>query len=164
MRIIRIPLIALLSGVLVSTLLTGTAGAAVTTERLAPVPTGKAALTANPIYKTGKLEPDACPEQPVYNDDLETAETYLSFAPDCLNGGWEYQFSKTKPPFSKPRFAVTARIGVPTGCGRFPKGAQAVHCPANKKITFYPSKGILSQAIELLLFQTLAHECGHHVQ
>ncbi|GAA3418285.1 neutral zinc metallopeptidase [Streptosporangium vulgare] len=160
----RIPLIALLSGVLVSTLLAGTAGAAVTTGPLAPVPTGKAALTANPIYKTGKLEPDACPEQPVYNDDLESAEAYLSFALDCLNEGWKYQFSKAKLPFSKPTFVVTSRLGVPTGCGKFPKGAQAVYCSLNKKITFYLSKGILSQATELFLLQTLAHEYGHHVQ
>lgn len=34
----------------------------------------------------------------------------------------------------------------------------------NKKITFYLSKGILSQASELFLFQVLAHEYGHHVQ
>lgn len=160
----RIPLIALLSGVLVSTLLAGTAGAAVTTGQLAPLPTGKAALTANPIYKTGKLEPDDCPDQTIHNDDLELAEAYLNFALDCLNEGWSYQFSKTKLPFSKPRFAVTSRLGVPTGCGKFPKGAQAVYCPANKKITFYLSKGILSQASELFLFQTLAHEYGHHVQ
>ncbi|MER6828603.1 neutral zinc metallopeptidase [Streptosporangium sp. NPDC000563] len=160
----RIPLIALLSGVLVSTLLAGTAGAEISGGRLAPVPTGQAALTANPIYKTGKLEPDACPEQPVYNDDRESAEIYLDFALDCLNEGWEYQFAKVKLPFSKPRFAVTSRIGVPTGCGKFPKDAQAVYCPANKKITFYLNKDILSQATELFLLQTLAHEYGHHVQ
>ncbi|GAA0831679.1 neutral zinc metallopeptidase [Streptosporangium amethystogenes subsp. fukuiense] len=159
----RTPLIALLSGVLASLLFAGTANAG-PTEQVRPVPKGKTALVANPIYKSGKLEPDPCPEQPAYDNDLESAEAYLNAVLDCLNEGWGYQFSKTELPFSKPRFSTTSRLGVPTGCGKFPRGAQAVYCPANKKITFYLSKEILSQASELFLFQVLAHEYGHHVQ
>ncbi|MER6174078.1 neutral zinc metallopeptidase [Streptosporangium sp. NPDC001681] len=159
----RTPLIVLLSGALASLLFAGTANA-VPTEQVRPVPKGKTALVANPIYKSGKLDEEACQEQPVYNDDLESAEVYLDFVLDCLNKSWEYQFSKAKLPFSKPRFAVTPRIGVPTGCGKFPDGAQALYCSRNKKITFYLSKGILSEATELFLFQTLSHEYGHHVQ
>ncbi|MEV4182013.1 neutral zinc metallopeptidase [Streptosporangium canum] len=47
---------------------------------------------------------------------------------------------------------------------RLPRGAQAVYCPINKKITFFLSPSILSQPTELFLFQVMAHEYGHHVQ
>ncbi|GAA2871752.1 neutral zinc metallopeptidase [Streptosporangium fragile] len=159
----RKSLLVLLSGMLAGVVFAGTAGPA-TAEQLQPVPKGKAALVANPLYKTGKLEPDACPEQPVHNDDAETAEIYLDFFLDCLNEAWGYQFAKAKLPFSKPRFQATTRSGVETGCGRFPKDAQAVYCPRNKKITFHLSKGILSEATELFLLEVMAHEYGHHVQ
>ncbi|MEV4380530.1 neutral zinc metallopeptidase [Streptosporangium sp. NPDC049644] len=159
----RTPLITLLSGVLASLLFAGTASA-VPTEQVRPVPKGKTALVANPIYKSGKLDEESCQEQPVYNDDLESAESYLDFVLDCLNRSWEHQFSKAGLPFSKPGFAVTPRIGVPTGCGKFPDGAQAIYCHKNNKITFYLSKGILADVTDLFLFQVMAHEYGHHVQ
>ncbi|MGV9773877.1 neutral zinc metallopeptidase [Streptosporangium sp. NPDC003464] len=159
----RTPLIAVLSGLLASLLLTGTAGAGVA-ERSGPVPTGKTALTANPIYKTGQLELKQCEEQPVIPNDLDSSRVYLEFLMDCLNESWEYQFSKAKLPFSKPRLETISRIGRATGCGAFPEGAQAVYCPANKKITFFLDPGILSQSTELFLFQVMAHEYGHHVQ
>ncbi|MFI6454308.1 neutral zinc metallopeptidase [Streptosporangium amethystogenes] len=159
----RTPLITLLSGVLASLLFTGTASA-VPAEQVRPVPKGKTALVANPIYKSGKLDEETCQEQPVYNNDLESTESYLSFVLDCLDKSWEDQFSKAKLPFSKPRLAVTSRIGVPTGCGKFPDGAQAIYCHKNKKITFYLDRGILADVTDLFLFQVMAHEYGHHVQ
>lgn len=159
----RIPLIPLVSGVLASLLLTGTAGAGAL-EQNGPVPTGKSAQTNNPIYRSGQFEIKTCEEQPVKPDDLDAARVYLEFVVDCLNTSWRDQMSKAKLPFSKPAFVTTARTGVPTGCGRFPKGAQAVYCPLNKKITFLLDPGILSQATELFLFEVIAHEYGHHVQ
>ncbi|WP_433240615.1 neutral zinc metallopeptidase [Streptosporangium sp. CA-135522] len=159
----RIPLIALLSGVLASMLFAGTAVAGVT-EQSGPVPTGNRALTDNPIYKTGKLEFKQCAEQPVKPDDLDSSRVYLEFLMDCLDRSWQDQFTKAKLPFSKPRLETISRIGRSTGCGKFPEGAQALYCPANKKITFLLSPAILSQSTELFLFQVMAHEYGHHVQ
>ncbi|MBB2911800.1 hypothetical protein FHS43_003073 [Streptosporangium becharense] len=159
----RKSLIVLLSGMLAGVVFAGTTGTA-TAEHLRPAPKGKAALTANPIYKTGKLEPDACQEQPVYNDDPETAEIYLDFVLDCLNEAWGYQFGKAKMTFSKPKFLASTRPGARTGCGTFPKNAQAIYCSRNNQITFHLSEGILAQATELFLLQTMAHEYGHHVQ
>ncbi|MEU7987702.1 neutral zinc metallopeptidase [Streptosporangium canum] len=159
----RTPLIAVLSGVLASLLFAGTAGAGVA-EQSGPAPTGKAALTGNPIYKSGKLDLKKCEEQPVRPDDLDSSRIYLEFLMDCLNESWEYQLTKAKLPFSKPRLETISRIGRPTGCGDFPEGAQAVYCPINKKITFFLSPSILSQPTELFLFQVMAHEYGHHVQ
>ncbi|MBB5964304.1 neutral zinc metallopeptidase [Planomonospora venezuelensis] len=159
----RIPFIALLSGVLASLLFAGTAAAGAAGQA-GPVPTGSRALTDNPIYKTGKLDLKTCEEQRVIPDDLDSSRVYLEFVLDCLNDSWERQFAKAKLPFSKPRFETTHRIGFPTGCGPFPKGAQAIYCSTNKKITFLLSPGILREATELFLFQVMAHEYGHHVQ
>ncbi|GHH64663.1 hypothetical protein GCM10017673_07680 [Streptosporangium violaceochromogenes] len=159
----RIPLIPLVSGVLASLLFAAPATAGVL-ERSGPAPTGKSVQTGNPIYKSGKFEIKACEEQPIRPDDLDAARVYLEFVVDCLNTSWRDQMAKARLPFSKPRFATTSRTGVPTGCGKFPKGAQAVYCPLNKKITFLLDPGILSQATELFLFEVIAHEYGHHVQ
>ncbi|MBG0830828.1 neutral zinc metallopeptidase [Planomonospora sp. ID67723] len=159
----RIPFIALLSGVLASLLFAGTAAAGATGQS-GPVPSGNKALTHNPIYKTGKLDLKTCEEQRVIPDDLDSARVYLEFVLECLNDAWEPQFAKAKLPFSKPKFETTHRIGFPTGCGGFPKGAQALYCPLNNKITFLLSPGILREATELFLFQVMAHEYGHHVQ
>ncbi|SNS16861.1 hypothetical protein SAMN05216276_100579 [Streptosporangium subroseum] len=160
----RPPIIALLCGVLASVLFTGTASAGIT-ERNGPVPTGAAALIHNPIYKTGKLDPGTCQqEESLSPGDRESARVYLEFVLDCLNDSWRQQLTKAKLPFTKPRFETTSRLGFPTGCGPFPKDAQALYCSRNNKITFLLSPGILSQANELFLFQTMAHEYGHHVQ
>ncbi|MEV7006270.1 neutral zinc metallopeptidase [Streptosporangium sp. NPDC051022] len=160
----RISVISLLSGVLASLLFAGTATAGVL-EQNGPVPAaGKSPETNNPVYHSGKFEIKACEEQPINPDDLDAARVYLEFVLDCLNTSWQDQLTKARIPFSKPKFVTTSRAGVPTGCGKFPKGAQAVYCPYNKKITFLLDPGILSQATELFLFEVLAHEYGHHVQ
>ncbi|GAA3087525.1 neutral zinc metallopeptidase [Streptosporangium carneum] len=159
----RISVIPLLSGVLASLLFAGTAGAGVL-EQNGPVASTKSPATNNPIYNSGKFEIKTCEEQPVQPDDLDAARVYLEFVVDCLNVSWQDQLTKAKIPFSKPKFATTSRAGVPTGCGKFPRGAQAVYCPLNKKITFLLDPGILSQATELFLFEVIAHEYGHHVQ
>ncbi|MFJ2029822.1 neutral zinc metallopeptidase [Streptosporangium sp. NPDC087985] len=159
----RTPLIAMLSGVLASLLFAGTASAGIV-ERSGPAPTGRTAQTGNPIYKTGKLELKECKEQRVLPNDLDSSRVYLEFLMDCLNESWGYQFAKAKLPFSKPRFETISRAGRPTACGRFPKGAQALYCPLDKKITFLLNPGILSASTEIFLLQVMAHEYGHHVQ
>ncbi|WP_084957797.1 neutral zinc metallopeptidase [Thermoactinospora rubra] len=162
----RIPLKALICGVaaLCTALLSSPASAT-------PVPKGKAALVDNPIYKTGKLELKECPEQPVPPDDYEGARVYLEFVLECLDKSWAMQFEKAGLPFSKPKFKVTANVGSPIGrCGKFPRGAQAVYCPADRTMTVLLDKGVLVGMFqadlepELYLFTVLAHEYGHHVQ
>ncbi|MEV8632555.1 neutral zinc metallopeptidase [Streptosporangium sp. NPDC051023] len=159
----RISVIPLLSGVLASLLFAGTASAG-TLAQNGPVPAGKSPATSSPVYKSGKFEIKACEEQPIQPDDLDAARVYLEFVVDCLNTSWEDQLTRARIPFSKPKLATTSHVGTPTGCGKFPKGAQAVYCPLNKKITFLLDPGILSQATELFLFEVIAHEYGHHVQ
>lgn len=71
--------------------------------------------------------------------------------------GWCWNPTAFRPweDVNKPRFETTSRLG-------FPKGAQALYCSRNNKITFLLDPVILSQAFELFLFQTMAPEYGHH--
>ncbi|WP_436756698.1 neutral zinc metallopeptidase [Streptosporangium sp. V21-05] len=151
-----------LSGVLASLLLTGTAVAG--TEQLGPVPTGAAALKANPIYKTGELKSASCPERPLRDGDLKGTTTYLNGILRCLNTSWKRQFAVAKLPFATPKLRTVRRTGVRTGCDEFPKDAQAIYCPTDKTITFLLDKDILNRGGDLWLFEALGHEYGHHVQ
>jgi uncharacterized protein len=152
----RSPLLALVSGVLASVLFAGVAHAA--------PPAYSPVLADNPIHKTGPFDLKECKEQPVGSGDLDAARVYLEFLLDCMNTTWSAQLAKAKIPFSKPRFGVIAKPGARTQCGRFPKGAQALYCPADRKITFLLDEAILEEPFELFLMAVMAHEYGHHVQ
>ena len=160
----RPPIIALLCGVLASVLFTGTASAGIT-EQNGPVPTGTAALIHNPIYKTGKLDPGTCQqEESLSPGDRESARVYLEFVLDCLNDSWQQQLTKAKLPFTKPRSRRPPASASPRAAARSPRAPRRSTARVNNKITFLLDPGILSQASELFLFQTMAHEYGHHVQ
>jgi uncharacterized protein len=152
---------AVLSGVLASLLLTDTAGA--TTARPGPIPTGTAALTGNPIYKTGQLQQRTCQEPPVH-DDLKSAESYLGALLKCLNDSWKQQFATANLPFATAKLRITSRPGVNTHCGKFREDAQAIYCAVDKTIVFLLDEDTFSYMDTLFPFETIAHEYGHHVQ
>ncbi|NRQ30990.1 hypothetical protein HII36_03965 [Nonomuraea sp. NN258] len=155
----RSPLLALIAGALASVLFAGTAHAApVAADPFSPV------LTKNPIYKTGELGTETCEEQPLQRDDLDGARVYLEFLLDCLADSWREPITKAGFTFKEPKFSVISKPGAATGCGKFPRGAQAVYCPNNKKITFLLDPYILSEPTELFLMAVIAHEYGHHIQ
>ncbi|MFF4990177.1 neutral zinc metallopeptidase [Streptosporangium saharense] len=156
----RIPAIPLISGVLASLLFAGTAGAGT----LAPAAASKDPTKSNRIYNSGQLRIKSCDEQPTQPDDLDAARVDLEFLLDCLNTGWGDHLTEANFAFSKPKLVTTTRTNLQTGCGRYPKTAQAVYCPNNQRITFLLNPSILSKQTELLLFATIAHEYGHHVQ
>ncbi|WP_344980021.1 neutral zinc metallopeptidase [Streptosporangium fragile] len=160
----HLPLLRVVSGALASLLLTGTADA-VADDPLRPVPTGKTALVDNPIYKTGELEPQNCPEPPVRHvGSAKGAESYLAAILKCLDKSWTRQFAKAGLHFSTPKLKIVTRSGVDDGCGEFPEGAQAVYCGEDKTIVVLLDKAALDDADSLFLFQVIAHEYGHHVQ
>ncbi|MEU8357634.1 neutral zinc metallopeptidase [Nonomuraea sp. NPDC048882] len=156
----RIPRTALLAGALASVLLAGTAHAAASSS----APAFKAALAKNPIYKTGKLGYKTCDEPDVQSADLDEVRVYLEGVLDCLDAAWKPVVQRAGFTFGKPTLRLTGKAGVPTGCGKFPAGAQAVYCPTNRRITFLVEPGTVEEPNDLWLMVVLAHEYGHHVQ
>ncbi|WP_433422210.1 neutral zinc metallopeptidase [Microtetraspora malaysiensis] len=153
--------IALLMGLIVSLLLSGTA---VASGSARPVPTGKTALTKNPIYATGEFDFTECKELNRQPDDVDSYKIYLDHLMDCLNLSWGEEFAQAKLPFGKPkvRFITGAAR---TGCGRYPAGyAAGMYCQVDKTMWILIDKHQLKDPSEFELFAVIAHEYGHYVQ
>jgi predicted metalloprotease len=154
------PLIVLLSGLLGSLLLSGTAHAESAAK---PVPTGRAALTNNPLYKTGGFDLTECKELSVQRDNLDEARLYLEHVLDCLNQSWGTEFKQAGLPFSKPRVQyITKRKRA--ACGLFPRGAQGLYCSQKRTMVILLDKDLVSHPEDLWLLNVISHEYGHHVQ
>jgi predicted metalloprotease len=149
--------LAIIAGALASVFLIGTAPASA-------APAYKPILTKNPIYKTGKLTLKKCDEPPVLSGTEDEARVYFESVLDCLNRAWAPKVKKAGFAFSKPKYAVTTKVGADTGCGPFPGDAQAIYCPVNKKMTILLSESVVTQPSDPVLMLVLAHEYGHHVQ
>jgi hypothetical protein len=148
-----------MAGALATVLFAGTAHAATVSA-----PAYKPVLAKSPIYKTGKLGLGTCDEPEVTSGSLEEVKGYLETVLDCLNAAWEPKVKQAGFTFTKPKLQVTTKLGVPTGCGKYPAGAQALYCPANNKITFLLSSNLVAEQSDLILMVVLAHEYGHHIQ
>ncbi|MCC5577691.1 neutral zinc metallopeptidase [Microtetraspora sp. AC03309] len=148
-------------GLIVSLLLSGTA---VASGSARPVPTGKAALTKNPIYTTGEFDFTECKELSRQPDDVDSYKIYLDHLMDCLNLSWGEEFKQAGLPFAKPkvRYITTA---AKTGCGKYPAGyAAGMYCSLDKTMWILIYKYQLADPSEMDLFDTIAHEYGHYVQ
>ncbi|MGN9841881.1 neutral zinc metallopeptidase [Nonomuraea sp. H19] len=155
----RISRLALMAGALASVLFAGTAHAVTVTA-----PAYKPALAKSPIYKTGELGFESCDEPQVQSGSVDEVKGYLDTVLDCLNAAWEPKVKKAGFAFSKPKLQVITKPGAPTGCGKYPAGAQALYCSLNNKITFLASPNILEEPTDLMLMLVIAHEYGHHIQ
>ncbi|WP_285702905.1 neutral zinc metallopeptidase [Microtetraspora sp. NBRC 16547] len=128
------------------------------------MPSGKAALTKNPIYTTGEFDFTECKELDRRPDDVDSYKIYLDHLMDCLNLSWGEEFKQAGLPFAKPkvRFITSA---VKTGCGKYPAPyAAGVYCPVDKTMWILIYKNQLADPSEFELFQVIAHEYGHFVQ
>lgn len=147
----------LCSGLLACLLVSGTAHAA------PAAPRGKAALTKNPLYRTGTFDLTECKELDRQRDDAESARIYLDHLLDCLNASWAEEFKQAKLRFSKPRVRyITKRVA--TGCGKYPAYAAGLYCSANKTMWIMLNKEVLADPTALWLFNVISHEYAHHVQ
>ncbi|MEO3863340.1 neutral zinc metallopeptidase [Acrocarpospora sp. B8E8] len=147
----------LISGMIGATLLTGPAHAA-------PVPTGKAALTHNPLYKTGEFDWTECKELDRRPDDLDSYKLYLDHLLECLDRSWGEEFKQAGLKFSKPKVRYITK-SVATGCGKYPINyAAGLYCPVNKTMWVAISKWQLADPAEFTLFNVIAHEYGHYAQ
>ncbi|MCT9929487.1 neutral zinc metallopeptidase [Planotetraspora sp. A-T 1434] len=135
-----------------------------TTRAATPVPTGKAALTRNPIYKTGQFDFTECKELDRRPDDVDSYKIYLDHLLDCLNLSWAEEFRQAGLSFAKPKVRYITSA-VKTGCGKYPAPyAAGIYCQADKTMWILIYKQQLADPSEFELFDVIAHEYGHYVQ
>lgn len=119
-------------------------------------------LTANKLYRTGELQASQCPEREVGPKTVASAKRYLTAVLNCLNRSWGAHFKRAGLPFAK------AKIGFITKprkyCGEPWGSAAATYCDAERRFLVLLDDDLLDDPTDLFLFQTAAHEYGHHVQ
>ncbi|MFC4531878.1 neutral zinc metallopeptidase [Sphaerisporangium dianthi] len=129
----------------------------------ASYPVNRAALTRSPLYTSGRLPTADCPEKPVTPGSVSSARRYVLPLLDCLGEAWKAQLAKARIRFSKPGVQFITRPG--RVCGhKWPKNAQGLYCPSQRRIVIMLDKHLTEQAEDLFLLDVIAHEYGHHVQ
>lgn len=162
------------TGVLISLVGAGTASAQAQPAASAPVaaasqqapaapPRGKAAATANPIYKTGRLANSNCSPGELPRGSTAAYKRFLTTVTNCLNRAWASQFRKAGLAFSKPRLRIITRK-VRTPCGPWSSGADGIYCSADRTMYMLITKTQLRQPYVPGITRLMAHEYGHHVQ
>ncbi|WP_240197738.1 neutral zinc metallopeptidase [Nonomuraea lactucae] len=158
------------AGVLISLVGAGTASAQaqpVTTRSeqrpVAAPPRGKAAATANPLYKTGRLASSNCSPGSLPRGSTAAYKRFLTRVTGCLNRSWSTQFRKARLSFSKPRLRIITRK-VRTPCGTWNPGADGVYCSTDRTMYMLITRTQLRNPFALGITRLMAHEYGHHVQ
>ncbi|MFI7447832.1 neutral zinc metallopeptidase [Nonomuraea sp. NPDC049714] len=131
-------------------------------QQVAP-PRGKAAATANPLYRTGRLAGSRCSTGSLPRGSTAAYKRFLSRVTDCLNRSWASQFRKAGLSFSKPRLRIITKK-VRTPCGNWSSGADGIYCSANRTMYMLITKQNLRNPFALGITRLMAHEYGHHVQ
>ncbi|GGO70758.1 neutral zinc metallopeptidase [Nonomuraea cavernae] len=147
---------------------TGTASAATqptgqAQQQVTAPPRGKAAATANPLYKTGRLASSNCSPGSLPRGSTAAYKRFLTRVTNCLNRSWATQFRKAGLPFSKPRLRIITKK-VRTPCGPWSAGADGVYCSADRTMYMLITKTQLRRPYALGITRLMAHEYGHHVQ
>ncbi|MEV0203145.1 neutral zinc metallopeptidase [Nonomuraea sp. NPDC050691] len=168
----------LATGVLVSLVGVGTAAAqtapvassgqqaqapAQAAQTLAAPPRGKAAATANPLYRTGTLADSHCSPGSLPKGSTAAYKRFLTRVTNCLNASWSTQFRKAKLSFSKPRLRIITRK-LRTPCGPWSQGADGIYCSTDRTMYMLVTKTQLRDPFALGITRLMAHEYGHHVQ
>src|SRR5262245_22570421 len=145
--------------VLVAGLLPGAASAAAR-----PLPKGLKALTANPIYRAGKLPVTSCPEAGAQATDYTNSQSLLMFEKDCLDATWKRFFKKVGFSFRAPSLELLNKYEKTRACGRIDGFWGGVYCDRTQGIVILIDSWMLEYADSTMLPYVLAHEYGHHVQ
>ncbi|MEV1245985.1 neutral zinc metallopeptidase [Nonomuraea sp. NPDC050022] len=131
-------------------------------QQAAP-PRGKAAATASPLYRTGRLASSNCSPGNLPKGSTTAYKRFLSTVTNCLNRSWATQFRKAGLSFSKPRLRIITRK-VRTPCGPWSTGADGIYCSTDRTMYMLITKSQLRQPFALGITRLMAHEYGHHVQ
>ncbi|WP_329426505.1 neutral zinc metallopeptidase [Streptosporangium sp. NBC_01495] len=154
--------VALAIGALMSTSLIGTASS----DSTGPVPTGTAALTGNPVYKTGKFVPKTCEEPTIRGGDIESVQIYADNMAACLGRAWQTQLKKAGIPFSKPKVTVAYGDRIKTACGVYrPGDTFGLYCQKNRTVYLMVTEyGITGELDSPEMLESLSIGYGYHVQ
>ncbi|WP_084965597.1 neutral zinc metallopeptidase [Thermoactinospora rubra] len=131
-----------------------------------PIPSGHAALTRNPLYKTGPL-PDVTCEQPIYTTTTyESVKSYTQILADCFDQLWSTKVRKAGIAYQKPKLVVQQGKDI-KGCGtRYrPGDTDSLYCIKTKTIYLFSHEVVEGRELEngeILL--NLAQMYGFHVQ
>ncbi|MBO3748113.1 neutral zinc metallopeptidase [Streptosporangiaceae bacterium NEAU-GS5] len=153
-------LAALTASTLVAGAMPGTASAAASR----PLPKGTKALTANPIYRAGKLPVTSCPEVGAQPTDYTNSQALLMFEKDCLDSTWKRFFGKVGFSFRAPSLELINKYEKTNACGRVDGFWGGAYCDKKQGIVVMIDGWMLEYADSSFLPYVLAHEYGHHVQ
>ncbi|MEV0967981.1 neutral zinc metallopeptidase [Microtetraspora glauca] len=159
----RIPLIAVVPGVLTGLLLTGTAPASATTETATSAQSAPVALAKNKIYRSGAAKEIACSPTEPRKGSAASIKRYLQLVAKCNDVLWTRQFKAVGWRFSRPRVVVMT-TGTKSPCGKLTSWSPAHYCPDSRTIYFRLLRSQIKDPFPLVLAKTMAHEYGHHVQ
>ncbi|GAA0969392.1 neutral zinc metallopeptidase [Acrocarpospora macrocephala] len=119
-------------------------------------------LTDNDLYYTSELESSNCREKPIKRNNVASAKRYVTAILDCLNRSWGAHFEDRGLPFEKARVAFITKPR--RYCGNSWGDAAAMYCDKENRFTVLLNKTALDDPFDLFLFDTTAHEYGHHIQ
>lgn len=158
----RILFAALTASALAGTALTGTASAG----SAGPVPTGSAALTKNPIYKTGKFAPRTCEEPTIKGGDIDSVRLYADAVSACLGKAWEAQLGKAGIPFTKPKVTVAYGDRIKTACGVYrPSDTFGLYCQKSTTVYLMVNHyGIAGELDSPQMLESLSIGYAYHIQ
>ncbi|MER6948043.1 neutral zinc metallopeptidase [Nonomuraea sp. NPDC000554] len=132
-------------------------------QQQAAPPRGKAAATANPLYRTGRLASSNCSPGSLPKGSTTAYKRFLTRVTDCLNRSWSSQFRKAGLSFSKPRLRIITHK-VRTPCGPWSAGADGIYCSTDRTMYMLITRTQLRNPFALGITRLMAHEYGHHVQ
>ncbi|GAA3445414.1 neutral zinc metallopeptidase [Planomonospora venezuelensis] len=160
----RIIFATLTAGALMSMPLIG-AGTA-SAESTGPVPTGNAALTGNPVYKSGTFPAQTCEEPTIRGGDIDSVRLYAEAMSACLGKAWKAQLKKSGIPFTEPEIAVAYGNRVKTACGAYrPGDTFGLYCQKNKTVYLMVNEyGISNERNSPQMLESLSIAYGYHVQ
>ncbi|GAA3128660.1 neutral zinc metallopeptidase [Planomonospora alba] len=141
---------------------TGGSGAAPAVQQQAP-PRGKAAATANPLYRTGTMPTVTCSAGTIRQGSAASYRAFMTRINSCLGRAWKTQLKKAGLPFSTPKLRfVTSAVSSP--CGKWPAGAGGYYCSGNRTMYIAVTRRNLKNPYGPNHAQFMAHEYAHHVQ
>ncbi|MEV8632371.1 neutral zinc metallopeptidase [Streptosporangium sp. NPDC051023] len=154
----------LTAGALIGTTLIG-AGTA-SADSTGSAPTGPAALTANPIYKTGRFKPQTCEEPALRGGDIDSIRLYADAMSACLGKAWKAQLKEAGIPFTAPRIAVAYGDRIKTPCGTYRlDDTFGLYCRRNTTVYLMVNEyGISGELDSPQMLESLSIGYGYHVQ